>query len=90
MPEPRAQELPSTGEGAGLAGPRTAGIARERRAQRARPEKEAAGDLTDDEGLKAEGKTDKAGGKIKQGLEDAKDKAEDVVDKVKDKIQRDR
>ena len=50
--------------------------------------KEAAGDLTDDEDLKAEGKTDKAGGKIKQGLEDAKDKGEELVDKVKDKVRR--
>ncbi|MGH9030919.1 MAG: CsbD family protein [Acidimicrobiia bacterium] len=52
--------------------------------------KEAAGDLTDDDDLKAEGKTDKAGGKLKQGLEDAKDKGEELVDKVKDKVQRDR
>jgi uncharacterized protein YjbJ (UPF0337 family) len=50
--------------------------------------KEAAGDLTDDEGLEAEGKTDQAGGKIKQRLADAKDKGEELVDKVKDKIQR--
>jgi uncharacterized protein YjbJ (UPF0337 family) len=50
--------------------------------------KEAAGDLTDDEGLEAEGKADRAGGKIKQGLADAKDKGEELVDKVKDKVQR--
>jgi uncharacterized protein YjbJ (UPF0337 family) len=50
--------------------------------------KEAAGDLTDDEDLQAEGKTDRAGGKIKQGLDDAKDKGEELVDKVKDKVRR--
>jgi uncharacterized protein YjbJ (UPF0337 family) len=37
--------------------------------------KEAAGDLTDDDDLKTEGKLDKAAGKVK-----------DVVDDVKDKI----
>jgi uncharacterized protein YjbJ (UPF0337 family) len=52
--------------------------------------KEAAGDLTDDESLKAEGKTDRAGGKVKEFLEDAKDKGEEIVDKVKDKVDRDR
>jgi len=50
--------------------------------------KEAAGALTDDEDLKAEGKTDQAGGKVKEFLEDAKDKGEELVDKVKDKVQR--
>ena len=48
--------------------------------------KEAAGDLTDDDELKAEGKADRAGGKAKQFLENAKDKGEELVDKVKDKI----
>ena len=48
--------------------------------------KEAAGDLTDNDKLKREGKTDKAQGKVKQTIEDVKDKAEDVVDKVRDKI----
>ncbi len=52
--------------------------------------KEAAGDLTDDENLKAEGKADRAGGKVKEFLEDAKDKGEEIVDKVKDKVDRDR
>jgi len=50
--------------------------------------KEAAGDLTDDESLKAEGKADRAGGKVKEFLEDAKDKGEEIVDKVKDKVDR--
>jgi len=41
--------------------------------------KEAAGDLTDDDDLKREGKLDQAAGKVK-------DKAGDVVDSVKDKL----
>ena len=41
--------------------------------------KEAIGDLTDDDELKAEGKVDRASGSFK-------DKATDVVDKVRDKV----
>ena len=41
--------------------------------------KEAAGDLTDDDELKREGKMDRAAGSVK-------DKVEDAVDKVKDKV----
>ncbi len=41
--------------------------------------KEAAGDLTDNDDLKREGKVDQAEGKVK-------DKVDDVADKVKDKI----
>jgi len=52
--------------------------------------KEAAGDLTDNDRLKREGKADRAGGKVKEFLEDAKDKGEEIVDKVKDKIDRDK
>lgn len=52
--------------------------------------KEAAGDLTDNDDLKREGKTDRAGGKVKEFLEDAKDKGEEIVDKVKDKVDRDK
>ena len=40
--------------------------------------KEAAGDLTDDEDLKREGKMDRAGARVK-------DKAEKAVDRVKEK-----
>jgi len=40
--------------------------------------KEAAGDLTDDDSLKREGKVDKTVGKVK-------DKVEEVADKIKDK-----
>lgn len=36
--------------------------------------KEAAGDLTGDQRLQNEGKADKAGGKIKEGVDKVKDK----------------
>ena len=49
--------------------------------------KEAAGDLTDNDKLKREGKTDQMSGKAKQKIDDAKDKIEDGVDRVKDKVQ---
>ncbi len=42
--------------------------------------KEAAGDLTDDDGLKREGKVDRASGKMKDKIDDAKDMAKDAVD----------
>jgi uncharacterized protein YjbJ (UPF0337 family) len=45
--------------------------------------KEAAGDLTDDDDLKREGKTDQLGAEVK-------DKANKVVDKAKDMVNRDR
>lgn len=45
--------------------------------------KEAAGDLTDDEDLKREGKADQAAGKLKQKLDDAKEWAEDKIDDLK-------
>src|SRR6478735_11408210 len=48
--------------------------------------KQAAGDLTDDNDLKREGKVDEAAGKVKEGAEKAKDKVGDVVDSVKDKL----
>jgi uncharacterized protein YjbJ (UPF0337 family) len=41
--------------------------------------KEAAGDLTGDQGLKNEGKVDKATGSIKEKLEEAADKVKDIV-----------
>lgn len=41
--------------------------------------KSAWGDLTGDERTKAEGEMDKAKGKIKQGVADAKDKVDDTV-----------
>ena len=50
--------------------------------------KEAAGDLTDNDRLKREGKLDQASGKVKEFVDDAKDKIEDAVDAVKDKVNR--
>jgi uncharacterized protein YjbJ (UPF0337 family) len=52
--------------------------------------KEAVGDLTDDDRLKREGKADRAGGAVKDKLEDAKEWAEDKVDDVKAAVKRDR
>jgi uncharacterized protein YjbJ (UPF0337 family) len=51
--------------------------------------KEAAGDLTDDEDLKTEGKVDRASGTVKGKIDDLKDKAEGVVDKVRDRFNKD-
>jgi uncharacterized protein YjbJ (UPF0337 family) len=47
--------------------------------------KEAAGDLTDNDRMKNDGKVDQASGKIKDKLENAKDWVEDKVDKARDK-----
>ena len=41
--------------------------------------KEAAGDLTDDDSLKNEGKVDRAAGTVKDKVGDAADKAKDAV-----------
>ena len=51
--------------------------------------KEAAGDLTDNDDLKREGKADQAAGKVKDFVDDAKDKVEDAIDAVKDKFGKD-
>ncbi len=48
--------------------------------------KQAAGDLTDNDDLKREGKADTAGAKVKQGAEKTADKVGDAVDSVKDKL----
>ena len=45
--------------------------------------KEAAGDLTDDERLKREGKMDRAGAKVKRVARNAKDDVERGVDRAK-------
>ena len=50
--------------------------------------KQAAGDLTDNDELRNEGKADELAGKVKGFVDDLRDKAEDAVDKVKDKIDR--
>lgn len=47
--------------------------------------KQAAGDLTDNEDLKNEGKKDEAAGKLKDVVDDAKEKVNDLIDKVRDK-----
>lgn len=52
--------------------------------------KQAAGDLTDNDDLKREGKLDEAGGKVKEGFEQAKDKLGDMVDDIKDKVDGDK
>lgn len=51
--------------------------------------KEAAGDLTDNDDLKNEGKTDRASGKIKETIDDAKEKLEGAVDNIKDRLHKD-
>jgi len=48
--------------------------------------KEAAGDVTDNDKLKREGKADQAGAKVKDFVDDVKEKVEDAVDGVKEKI----
>jgi len=51
--------------------------------------KQAAGDLTDDDDLKREGKVDETAGKAKEALGDVKDKADDLVDKARDRFDKD-
>jgi uncharacterized protein YjbJ (UPF0337 family) len=48
--------------------------------------KEAAGDLTGDDDLKREGKTDRLAGETKEKLGEVKDKVEEGIDKVKDAL----
>ena len=43
--------------------------------------KEAGGDLTGDDGLKREGKVDRASGTVKDKVGDARDKLKDIVNK---------
>jgi uncharacterized protein YjbJ (UPF0337 family) len=52
--------------------------------------KEAAGDVTDDDSLRNEGKADHASGKAKEKVGDLKDKAEQTIESVKDTVTRDR
>lgn len=51
--------------------------------------KEAAGDLTDNDDLEREGKADRAAGKVKDFIDDAKEKVDEAVDSVKDRLHRD-
>lgn len=48
--------------------------------------KQAAGDLTGDDELRAEGQADETAGKAKGFLGDLKDKAEGAIDAVKERI----
>ncbi len=52
--------------------------------------REPAGDLTGNEDLEREGKTDQAAGTVKDKVSDAKDWVSDRVDDVKDAVNRDR
>jgi uncharacterized protein YjbJ (UPF0337 family) len=52
--------------------------------------KQAAGDLTDDDRLKNEGKSDELAGKVKGAVDTMRDKAEDAIDRVKDKFDQNR
>ena len=45
--------------------------------------KQAAGDLTDDDDLKAEGKTDRAAGKVKEKVDSAKEKVQGLLHRDK-------
>lgn len=45
--------------------------------------KETAGDVTGDDDLKAEGKTDQLSGKLKDAINDVKDAAEGAIDKAR-------
>jgi uncharacterized protein YjbJ (UPF0337 family) len=47
--------------------------------------KQAAGDLTDNDRLKNEGKGDRAAGKVKDAVDSVKDKANDAVDAVRNR-----
>ena len=47
--------------------------------------KEAAGALSDDDKLRAEGKTDQVAGKAKNAVDKAKDKVEGAIDSARDK-----
>ncbi len=48
--------------------------------------KAAAGDLTDNDRLTREGKTDRAAGRVKETIGNAKERAENVVDALKDRV----
>jgi uncharacterized protein YjbJ (UPF0337 family) len=50
--------------------------------------KEAAGDLTDDDELKAKGKTQRAAGDVKDAGSKLGDKLEDAADNVGDRVKR--
>jgi uncharacterized protein YjbJ (UPF0337 family) len=45
--------------------------------------KQAIGDLTDDDEMKADGRADETAGKLKDKVDDAKDKANELIDKAR-------
>jgi uncharacterized protein YjbJ (UPF0337 family) len=51
--------------------------------------KEAAGDLTDNDELKREGKADQAGSKAKKVAEDVKEAIDEGIDALKEKVAKD-
>lgn len=51
--------------------------------------KEAAGDLTDNDRLKTEGRIDQASGKVKGFVDDVRDKVTEGVNAAKEKLSRD-
>jgi uncharacterized protein YjbJ (UPF0337 family) len=51
--------------------------------------KEAAGDLTDNDHLKNEGRADRATGKAKEVIDKVEEKAKEVVDDVRDRLHKD-
>jgi len=75
--------IPGTPNGIAIKGDTTMGSKIDDAKGRA---KEAAGDLTDDDDLKREGKVDQAGAKVKDVVDDVKGRVEDAVDQVKDKV----
>lgn len=50
----------------------------------------AAGDLTDNNELKAEGERDEKAGKVKQAVDKVGEKVEGAIDSVKDALKRDK
>lgn len=50
--------------------------------------KEAAGSLTGDKDLEAEGKMDRVAGEVKEKLHEMEEKVESVIDKAKDALHR--
>jgi uncharacterized protein YjbJ (UPF0337 family) len=51
--------------------------------------KEAAGDLTDDDDLKREGKVDQSAAKAKDKVDRAAEKVKEKIDEVTEKVRRD-
>lgn len=51
--------------------------------------KEALGDVTGNEELERDGKTDRVAGEVKEKVDEARDRVKDVIDAVKEKVHRD-